>query len=249
MKLSVLIPVRNQTEKLIRNLKNEIIPYFDSCGCTYDILICSDHSSEEQQKMLEEAAKDLPMQVKLLPYEDIAGKGWGVKKSILAADGDYVLFFDADLSTDLHAFDMIKPDLGKYDAFIASRDAKGANITEKQTFIRRITHWGAKTLIKNKFHLKGITDTQCGYKMFRTSVAKKMAEKQIIMGFAFDVEYVYFLSLNGFSIKEIPVSWENDPDSSVSTGSTIKKFYKDLSIIKKNKKNYILTKEEKEALC
>jgi hypothetical protein len=52
----------------------------------------------------------MPAQVKLLPYEDKPGKGWAVKKAIEAADGDYVLFMDADLSTDLHAFDTIKPD-------------------------------------------------------------------------------------------------------------------------------------------
>ncbi len=248
MKLSIILPVRNQTEKLLRNLKEKIIPFYDKEGIVYDILVESDGSNEEEEKKLDEGLKELPLQVKHIPFEDRRGKGYAVKRAILFSDADYVLFMDADLSTDLSAYDEIKKCLGKYDAFIGSRDAKGSHILEKQTFVRRLTHWGSKTLIKHKFHLRGITDTQCGYKMFRSDVAKLMAKHQIIDGFAFDVEYVYFLSLNGFSIKEIPVTWKNDADSSVSPLQASIRFYKALRLIKKNKKNYLLSKEERDSL-
>lgn len=248
MKLDVLIPVRNQTTKLLANLRNKVLPYFDSKDITYDILICSDHSNAQEQAALVEGLKAFPPQVKLLPYEDKAGKGYAVRKLILAADGDYVLFMDADLSTDLRAFDRIEPDLGRYDAFIGSRDVKGANITQKQTFLRRLTHWGAKTVIRNKFKLKNLHDTQCGYKLFRSDVAKAMAKHQIIDGFAFDVEYCYFLNLNHFSIKEVPVTWQNDPDSSVSPFKASLNFYKALGKIKKNKSAYILSAADQQAL-
>ncbi len=248
MKLSVILPVRNQTEKLLKNLKEKIIPFYDKEGIVYDILIESDGSSEEEEKKLEEGLKEMPLQVKHVPFENRRGKGYAVKRAILFSDADYVLFMDADLSTDLSAHDEIKKDLGKYDAFIGSRDAKGANILEKQTFVRRLTHWGSKTLIKHKFHLRGITDTQCGYKMFKSDIAKLMVKHQIIDGFAFDVEYVYFLSLNGFSIKEIPVTWKNDADSSVSPLKASLHFYQALRLIKKNKKNYILSQEERASL-
>lgn len=248
MKLSVIIPTRNQTDKLLRNLKEKIIPYFDEQKIIYDILIESDGSSFDEEKKLEEGLQGMPLQVKHLPYEDRRGKGYAVKRAILSSDADYVLFMDADLSTDLSAFEQIKKNLGKYDAFIGSREAKGAKILEKQTFIRRLTHFGSRMLIKMKFRLKGISDTQCGYKMFRGDIAKAMATRQIIDGFAFDVEYVYFLSLNGFSIKEVPVIWKNDADSSVSAFSSSLNFYKALRQIKKNKKNYLLSEEEKKSL-
>lgn len=248
MKIDVLIPVRNQTEKLLKNLREAVIPYFDQAGVTYDILICSDYSNPEQQQALVEGLKGFPVQVRLLPYENKPGKGFAVRKSILASEGDYVLFMDADLSTDLRAFDLVEPDLGNYDAFIGSRDVKGAVITQKQGFVRRLTHWGAKTIIRWRFHLKDLHDTQCGYKVFRTDVAKSMANHQIIDGFAFDVEYCYFLSLNAFKVKEIPVTWENDPDSSVSPLKASINFYKALGKIKRNKKNYLLSIEEKKVL-
>ncbi len=248
MKLSVILPTRNQTDKLLKNLKESIIPYFDKQGIVYDILIESDGSSLEEERKLEKGLKQLPLQVKHVPYEEKRGKGFAVKKAILFSDSDYVLFMDADLSTDLSVFDEIRKSLGKYDAYIGSREAKGAKILEKQTFIRRLTHFGSRMLIKMKFHLHNISDTQCGYKMFRTDIAKAMAERQIIDGFAFDVEYIYFLSLNGFTVKEIPVIWKNDADSSVSPLKASLSFYKALRLIKKNKKNYLLPEKEKEKL-
>lgn len=249
MKLDIVIAVKNQTAKLLDHLENIGIPYFDSLGVAYDILIVSDHSDEPSQKALEEGMKKMPLQVKLLPYEDIPGKGHGVEKGILAATGDYVLFMDADFATDVHILDSILPQITHYDCFIASRHSKGSKILTKQSFVRRLTSWGARFIVRHKFHLQGIHDTQCGFKLFRLNVAKEMAKRQIINGFAFDVEYLYFLQLNGFSIKEIPATWTDDPSSTVSSPlKTSLRFYKDLVKIKKNKKNYFLSSEEKEEL-
>ncbi len=249
MKLSVILPVRNQTDKLLKNIKEKIIPFFDESKIVYDIVICSDGSNEEEEKKLEDGLKELPMQVKHVPYSEKRGKGLGVKRGILFSESDYCLFMDADLSTDLSAFNAMKKHLKDADAFIGSRELKESKITEKQTFVRRLTHFGSIGIIKMMFHFKGISDTQCGFKMFRTDVAKAMASRQTIDGFAFDVEYLYFLKLNGFKTIEVPVIWENDADSSVSAFSTSVKFFKSLFKIKHNKKNYILSEEEKKKLA
>ncbi|MBE6126911.1 MAG: glycosyltransferase [Erysipelotrichaceae bacterium] len=245
MKLSILIPAKNQSDKLARHLEEKILPYFDKQGITYDVLICTDGGSEEEQWKLEEHALDFPAHVRLLPLENIKGKGHAVKKAILASDSDYVLFMDADLATDLTVFDLIKPQLGKKDCFIASRDVKGSTYGQKQPFMRRLTHWGCRKVVSMKFHMKGIKDTQCGYKCLRTDIAKKICKLSIIDGFAFDVELLYILYLNHKSIVELPCHWTDDPDSSVGSPlATTKKFYKDLRRIKKNKKNYLFAKGE-----
>ncbi|MDD6917641.1 MAG: glycosyltransferase [bacterium] len=240
MKVSIVIPSYNQSEKLLKNLKEKILPFFDASGVTYSILIEADRSSKEQIALLQEGLLSLPGQVKLDRVEDKKGKGWAVKKGILHSEGDYVLFFDADLSTDLSVFTLMKKDLGKFDALVASRDAEGSVYSKKQPFKRRLTHWGAKTLIRWMFRIKEVHDTQCGFKAFRLPVAKAMVEKQLTMGSAFDVEYLYFLHLNGYSIQEYPAIWEDDPDSTLQgVVSSSKRFYKDLRAIKKNKKHYL----------
>lgn len=250
MKLSVIIPIKNQTSLLLDNLQAKIIPYFDSLpNLTYDVLIVPNGSSEEEQAALESGLKSCPAQVKMLPFTKQGAKGRAVKRGIEYSDSDYVLFFDADLATDLSAFSAIYPIIQEYDAFIGDRDMKGS-VQNKRPFIRRLGHFGSKALVKLRFHLKGVGDTQCGFKCFKTKVAKLMVKHQIIDGFAFDVEYCYFLSLNGFKIKRIPVRWfNNEEQSSVSFASASKQFWADLGRIKKNKNNYFLSPEEKEGLC
>ena len=251
MKLSIIIPDKNQSNVLLPKLKDAVLPYFDACGLTYDILIVADGSNEEEWAILRKEIPAFPAHVRLLDDDGLKGKGNAVKKGIEYADSDYVLFFDADMATDLSCFDEMKKDLGKVDCMIASRDAKGSHYAIKQPLKRRITHFGARMLIKLKFRLKGVKDTQCGFKCFRTNLAKEIAKRQIVTAFAFDVEYLYFFSLNGYSIKEYPCTWTDDAtDSSVKgLSKTSKAFAADLKRIKKNKANYVLTEEERKALC
>ena len=74
MKLDVVIAVKNQSEKLLKNLKNIGVPYFDSLGIDYDFLIVCNASTPEEQKCLWEGAKELPPQVHLLPYTQFQEK-------------------------------------------------------------------------------------------------------------------------------------------------------------------------------
>lgn len=241
MKVSVLLPVKDQSAKLLGNLRDHILPYFDKQGIVYDVLICYDGSNESERKLMEDGVEDLPAHVKLLPYEDKKGKGHNVKKAMLASESDYVLFMDADLATRLDIFDRIKEDLGNADCYIASRDVEGSEYGIKQPLLRQLNHWGCRKVVSWMFKMKTIRDSQCGYKCIRTSLAKKYVPLSIIDGFAFDVEMLYFLTLNGYTVKELPAFWSDDPDSSVGgVFSTAKRFYGDLRRIKKNKKNYIL---------
>ena len=245
MKLSILIPVRNQSQIVYDTIVNKVIPFFDAHPWTYDVLVVYDGSNQEQKELLESLHKNLPLQVKLVPYEDHSGKGHNVAKGFEYADGDYVLFMDADCATDLSCLDLIAPELGKYDAYLANRDHK-QSVIKKRPFFRQLGHMGSVWIIRHRFKLKNIHDTQCGFKMYRSKIAKEMAKRQIIDGFAFDVEHCYFLSVNGFSILEFPVHWENDDeDSTVHFKREVVSFYEDLSRIKKNRNAYVLSEEER----
>ena len=242
MKLSVLLPVKDQSAKLLENLHGQILPYFDAQDIVYDVLICYDGSSEPERRILEDAASSFPAHVKLVPYEDHKGKGHNVKRAAMESDADYVLFMDVDLATALDTFDkQILPDLGKVDCFIASRDVPGSAYGKKQPFMRRLTHWGCRMVVRAMFHMKGLRDTQCGYKCLRSDLAKKYVSLSIIDAFAFDVELLYFLVCNGYSVREVPCVWTDDPDSSIEgLGGSVRRFYHDLRRIKKNRKAYKL---------
>jgi len=249
MKISVVLPVKNQTAKLIGNLKSKVLPYYDSLRIDYEILIVSDGSDEPNQNAMILAMHSLPKQVKLLPYENHKGKGHNVQRGFLAATGDYAMFMDADMATDLHTLDKILPEIDRYDGFVASRHCPDAHILSKQTLARRFISWMSRKMIKDRFHFADIHDTQCGYKLFKSSLAKLLAKKQHDDGFAFDVEYLYLMQLNGLTVKEVPCSWTDDPDSSIGHPlRTSFAFYKEMSQIKKAKASYLLSEEEKESL-
>ncbi len=59
-------------------------------------------------------------------------------------------------------------------------------------------------------------DTQCGFKLF-TQDATKLFEKQRINGFGFDFEILFLAKKEGYAVKEMPVTWRDNPDSSVTT--------------------------------
>lgn len=240
MKISIILPVYNQADKALKSIKEGILPTFDALPLTYDVLIEADHSSKEEVAKLEEGIKDLPPHVKLVPYEDKVGKGHAVRRGIEYSSCDYDLFMDADLATDLSIMKDVLPLLGKADAIIASRNAKGSRYVRKQPLIRRITHFGCRKVVRMFFGMKEIKDTQCGFKLFKDEIAKKMIKKQIIVGSAFDVEYLYYLHLNGHSIVELPCIWKDDPESTAgNVWKQTKRFYGDLRKIKKNKDNYL----------
>lgn len=232
MKLSVVIPCYNESKDIAK--KTEVVlNKLKELKIEYELILVNDGSKDSTKEVISRIDGVIPS-----GYDVNRGKGGAVKKGIEDATGDYVLFMDADLSTDLSAIDTLLPLLGQEKFVIGSRHHKQSQIPIKQPFKRRFIGKCCRILVNNKFHFH-FTDTQCGFKCIETKFAKQMVSKQIINGFAFDVEYLYIAKLNGINVKEIPIIWRDDRGSTVSPLKSSIKFFKDMKIIKKNKKNYL----------
>lgn len=232
MKLSIVVPCYNESKDIAKN--SEIIKnYLESIKQDYELILVNDGSKDNTKEVIEAIPG-----VKALSYEPNRGKGGAVKYGIENATGDYVLFMDADLSTDLEAIDKFVKLAPNYDMVIGSRHAKDSVIKKKQPALRVFIGWCCRKLVNMKFHFK-YKDTQCGFKAMRTDIAKKIVEKQVVNNFAFDVEYLYIAKLNNLSIYEMGVIWADDRGSTVSPLKSSIKFFKDLSFIKKHKKTYL----------
>lgn len=233
MKLSVIIPCYNESKNIKNNIENKIIPFFDALKIKYEIIAVNDGSKDNTREIIQ-SIKD----IEAITYSPNRGKGGAIKEGILNSTGDYILFMDADLSTDLIAVNDVVANMGKYDFIIGSRHLKNSNLVEKQPLIRQFIGYMCRKLVNMKFHFN-YKDTQCGFKAIKREYALEMANRQIINGFAFDVEYLYIAKLNNLTTIEIPVIWENDRSSTVRITSSSINFLKDMKLIKKNKKNYI----------
>ena len=232
MKLSIVVPCYNESKDIAKN--SEIIKnYLESIKQDYELILVNDGSKDNTKEVIEAIPG-----VKALSYEPNRGKGGAVKYGIENATGEYVLFMDADLSTDLSAIEKFLKLAPDYDMVIGSRHAKDSVIKKKQPALRVFIGWCCRKLVNMKFHFK-YKDTQCGFKAMRTDIAKKIVEKQVVNNFAFDVEYLYIANLNNLSIYEMGVIWADDRGSTVSPLKSSIKFFKDLSFIKKHKKTYL----------
>ena len=237
MKLSIIIPCYNESKDIAKNV--EIVKqYLLDKKIDYELIVVNDGSKDNTKEVIETIEGITP-----ISYEPNRGKGGAVKEGIMHATGDYVLFMDADLSTDISAIEQVVEQAPSCDLLIGSRHAKGSVIKKKQPALRVFIGWCCRLLVNMKFHTK-LKDTQCGFKAMRIDIAKKLAEKQLVNNFAFDVEYIYIAKLNNLSIKELGVIWSDDRESTVSPFKSSVKFFKDLHFIKKNKKHYLFTEQD-----
>jgi len=247
--LSVVIPAYNEEKKLPKTL-NEIDKYlrnqnYPSAGlgqASYEIIVVNDGSKDKTA----EAVKDLTpviKNLKLIDNKENRGKGFVVRQGMLAAEGEYRLFTDADNSTSINQIEKMWPYFEEaYDIVIGSRGVKGAEILVSQFWIRRRLGNIFNLLAQVIIGLWGVWDTQCGFKAFRAGAAKDIFPKCTIDGWGFDPEALIIGKKMGHKFKEIPVVWENNSVSKLK----FKGMAKTLIDLLKIKWNLIIKKYDKQ---
>ncbi len=220
--VSVVIPAYNE-ELRIRNSLQKVMNFMNDNYEDYEVLLIDDGSTDRTVLIGEEFAKNYPkLKIVKNPH---SGKGYTVKTGILMSKKDYILFSDADLATpieDLKRFLVWITD-NDFDIAIGSREGIGAQ-RQKEPLIRhlmgRIFNFIIQVVI-----LKGINDTQCGFKLFKKDVAYKIFNATLLypggeiegpMVTAFDVEVLFLAQKMGYKIKEIPVNWTYIDESKVN---------------------------------
>ena len=211
--LSVVIPAYNEENRLPTTIK-EIISYLDQGNADYEIIIVDDGSTDNTQLKVEEI-KSKNSRIRILQNTKNKGKGFSVKKGVLAAQGEYILFCDADGSTPISELDKLLTKLrAGYDIAIGSRGLKESQIRVRQPFYREYMGKIFNRLVR-LLAVPGIADTQCGFKCFRREAARELFTLQKIKRFSFDVEILYLAQKGGYKIVEVPVVWMNSPVSRV----------------------------------
>jgi len=222
MFLSVVIPVYNEEKIISRNLE-KIINYLKNQQFHWEIIAIDDGSQDQSRQLIQR----FPI-VKLLINEKNQGKGAAVKKGFLEAKGDWVLFLDADLSTDISEYSKFEPFLNQTDVIIGTRRAKETKIIKNQPFYRVWLGRCSNFLIKHLLGLK-FKDTQCGFKIFRQK-CKSIFEKQTLKRWGFDFEILYLAQKQGFNIKEVGIFWQNSQHTNIKFKSYFQTFYELLKI-------------------
>jgi dolichyl-phosphate beta-glucosyltransferase len=212
--LSVVIPAYNEERRLPTTLES-VYAYLSGQGRDFEIIVVDDGSLDQTVAVVETFAKHHDG-VRLLSYSPNQGKGHAVRVGMLAARGDYLLIDDADGSSPISELVRLEEAITcGADLAIGSR-AKPADDTVVEALAYRKYIGNTFNFIVQSLLLKGIYDTQCGFKLFRKDVARDIFSVSLIDGFGFDVEVLSIARFRGYKIAEVAISWHNVEGSKVN---------------------------------
>ena len=205
--LSVVIPAYNEEERISKTLEG-ISDYLQKKEYTYEIIVVDDGSLDSTVDLVGSISRNNG-NIRVLRNGVNRGKGYSVKRGVLASSGEYVLFSDADLPIPIEEveklFDWLR---SGYEIAIGSKRLKESKSFIDQPLYRRLMGRIFNILLQ-LFIIRGINDTQCGFKCFKREAADRIFPKQLVEGFCFDVELLYLAKRWGVPVKEVPVRWTN----------------------------------------
>jgi len=225
--LSIVIPAFEECGKIARDIERAA-SFLKKNALKGEIIIVDDGSSDDTSGAAERAGLNIrkhsggrPEGVKfrLIRLPQNKGKGCAVRTGITETAGEYVMFADSGccvpFDNALRGLKMLKD--GKCLIAHASRKRRQSNIKIAQPRHRRISAAVFRFFLKIFLPLpSGITDSQCGFKIYRGDIARKLYGESFCDGFMFDVEIILRAQKYGFKIEEFPIEWSCDTDSRLS---------------------------------
>ena len=212
--LSIVIPAYNEALR-IGSCLEKVWQYLASRNFVCELIVVDDGSRDETPEILVGFQERHPT-VRLLRNEPNRGKGFSVRRGVLEARGEFVLFSDADLSAPIEETNKLLAALESSgaDAAVGSRALNRRLIGIHQPWSREM---GGRVfnLLVRVFTGLTIRDTQCGLKLFRRESTERAFELQRVTGFGFDPEVLFLIERIGGRIVEVPVRWNDNPATKV----------------------------------
>lgn len=213
--VTIVIPAYNEERRLPDSLR-DIRAFFTKFPMQVEILVMVEKSSDRTIEVARQAVEG-DIRFEIVDNQIHRGKGYAVKCGMLRARGKFVFFMDADLSTPLSEIMNFLVHFNAHpnvDLIIGSREHAKSKIIRKQSWLRRNLGRTFNRFVQG-LAMRGITDTQCGFKAFRADCCHEIFSRQTTDGFAFDVEALMLAQELGYKIDVMPVQWVNSPDSKV----------------------------------
>jgi glycosyltransferase involved in cell wall biosynthesis len=220
--ITLVIPAFNEAGRIAHTLTTAI-DALNELDESWELLVIDDGSTDLTAEISASIAASEPaVRVISLPHR---GKASSVAHGLSVANGDVVLFSDADLATPLRYLEpFIERSRAGADVVIASREGMDAHRIGEPEYrhvmgrvFNRLVQW---------LLLPGIEDTQCGFKLFTREAAREITKRTLLYRdlrevtgarvTAFDVEMLVIARRLGYRIDTIPVEWVYGTNSKVS---------------------------------
>ena len=228
--LSIIIPAYNEEDRLAPTLR-QAVEYFRVRQRSAEIIVVDDGSRDRTSEIANHFVEEVD-EVRLIRLAANRGKGYAVRSGVVNARGQLVLFADADGATPIEEVERLEAALEHgADVAIGSRalQSEGVRVTAK--LYRRLIGRAFHQLV-SWLTVRGIADTQCGFKLFRAHVAHDLFSRMRMNGFSFDVEVLMMAQRQGYRIAEVPVNWVHQPGSRVNLLADSLRMAGDLFVIR-----------------
>lgn len=227
--VSIVIPAYNEEARIGPTLEH-IARYFKERDTSFEIVLVDDGSQDRTAQVAVQKLNGIPYQI--LKNSQNRGKGFSVRRGVLASKGNLILFVDSDLSTPIEDFEKLEVVLRRgCDVAIGSRAMTSSDVQIHQNFLRE-TMGKTFNVVARLLSFHGIKDSQCGFKAFKSQAARALFERQRLNGFCFDAEVLYLAQKMGYRVQEVGVRWRNSPDSKVHILLDPIRMFRDLFLIR-----------------
>lgn len=212
--VSIVIPAYNESARLGATLER-VLAFISRQPWEAEVVVVNDGSQDGTADVVRGYAQRCP-DVRLLENPGNRGKGYSVRNGVLHANGGFILFTDADLSSPIEEAPKLLDALGRgADIAIGSRWVRSELQTRRQSVARQVLGRVFNGLLRVLLRLD-FKDTQCGFKAFRRDAARAVFPLQQIEGWGFDPEVLFLANRMGFKVEEVPVVWAHDDRTRIS---------------------------------
>ncbi|KAE8901439.1 hypothetical protein PF005_g11848 [Phytophthora fragariae] len=241
--LSVVVPAYNEEQRILVTIKDTVTfldekkskdPFF-----TYEIVVVDDCSVDRTvDVVMQEVERYSVDRIRLLRLQKNHGKGGAIRKGVMRARGERVLFADADNATEIRDYDKLATAMDEAQAtgsngvvVCGSRAHLEEQAIAKRNPLRNLLMHGFH-LIVSTLCIKNVRDTQCGFKLFDRKAARVLFAPMHIERWAFDVELLYLAASSKMTIKEVAVQWTEVPGSKLSVISATLTMLREIILIR-----------------
>ena len=219
VELTVVVPAYKEQDRLALGI-DEMVPFLKEREAkdkkrTWEIIIVDDGSPDRtSEAALKYVASEGSDRIRLLKLERNRGKGGAVKRGMFVGRGKYLLMADADGATKFSDISQLETRLKAiqrdgHGVAVGSRaHLEEADVVRNRSLFRNTLMWGFHFLVSFVGGIRGVRDTQCGFKLFTRDTAKILFHNQHVERWCFDVELLFLASKFSIPIVEVPVNWQ-----------------------------------------
>lgn len=218
VELSVIVPAYNEEERLPM-MMDEALEYLEERkkklkSFTYEVIVVNDGSKDKTTQTAQSYCNKYGSdKIRVLTLAKNRGKGGAIRLGMFSARGRYLLFADADGASKFSDFTKLENEMKNMKKDSSNRAVvcgSRAHLEEESIAQRSFF----RTILMKGFHfvvwflcVRGIKDTQCGFKLLTREAAVLLFSNLHVERWAFDVDMLFLAQYFNIPVGEVAINW------------------------------------------